>query len=110
MRISRTVLVSVLASSSANLERTRTRSSPYFCGQWQVSQVSRAGRRLWTGVGIGRGYRSKVTATTCQTPESLLLTNQPAPGPMWHFTHSTLECGEFWYAVNSGCITVWQVC
>src|ERR1017187_4636514 len=51
--ISRTVLVGVLVSSSAYLETTVRRSSPYFCGQWHCSQVSRAGRRLVTGVGIG---------------------------------------------------------
>ena len=93
--ISSTVLVRVFASSSANLLITRTRSSPYFCGQWHCSQVSRAGRRLWTGVGIGRSKVLKVTANTCQVPESLLFTNQLAPGPMWHCTHSTRECGEF---------------
>src|SRR5438874_11504576 len=104
--ISRTVLVLEFVSSSANLSITLTRSCPYFCGQWHASQVSRAGRRLCTGVGIGRGYVLNVTAKTCPTPESLLLTNQDAPGPMWHLTHSTCECGEFWYAVYSGCITV----
>jgi len=51
-----------------------------------------------------------ITANTCRIPESLLRTNQDSPGPMWHCTHSTRECGELWYAVNSGCITVWQVC
>ena len=72
--ISRTVLVSVLPSSSANFEMTWMRSSPYFCGQWQVSQVSRAGRRLRTGVGSGRGEVLNVTAMTCPTPDNLFRT------------------------------------
>src|SRR5215469_5884509 len=87
--ISSTDLVWVFGSSSANLEITFTRSCPYFCGQWQPSQVSRAGRRLRTGVGIGFGYVRNVTAKTCPTPDSLLRTNHEAPGPIWHFTHST---------------------
>src|ERR1017187_1744786 len=93
--ISSTVLVSVLVWSSANLSNTRKRSSPYFCGQWQDSQVSPAGRRLGTRVGVGGEYVWKVTASTCSTPDSLLFTNHDAPGPMWHFTHSTRACGEF---------------
>ena len=52
--ISSTVLVRVLVSSLAYLGITFRRSSPYFCGQWHCSQVSRAGRKLWTGVGMGR--------------------------------------------------------
>ena len=37
--------------------------------------------------------------------------NEPmiAPGPIWQFTHSSRECGEFWKAVYSGVITVWHV-
>ena len=27
---------------------------------------------------------------------------------MWHWTHLTREWGEFWYAVYSGRMTVWQ--
>src|ERR1035438_1467794 len=69
-------------------------SVAYFCGQWQVSQVSRAGRKLWTGAGIGRGYVFRVTAMSWLAPDSLLCTNHDAPGPIWHFTHSTRECGE----------------
>src|ERR1039457_1677392 len=79
--MSRTVLVRLLVSSSAYLDITLMRSSPYFCGQWQASQVSRAGRRLCTGVGIGRGYVLNVTASNCLVPDSLLCTNQLAPGP-----------------------------
>src|ERR1044071_7194719 len=104
-----TVLVSVLFSSSANFGKMRSRSSLYFCGQWQASQVSRAGRRLCTGLGIGREYVFNITANTCRTPDSLLRTNHDAPGPMWQCTHSSRECGEFLNAVNSGCITVWHV-
>src|ERR1700683_3502705 len=89
-----TVLGELLFSSLAYLGMTLRRSAPYFCGQWHCSQVSRAGRRLWTGVGMGVGYECKATATTCRSPEILLFTNQPAPGPMWHCTHSTRECGE----------------
>jgi hypothetical protein len=44
---------------------------------------------------MGVAYVWKVTASNCPTPDSLLFTNQEAPGPMWHFTHSTRECGEF---------------
>src|SRR5690242_3178632 len=98
-----TVLVRVLASSSANFGNTFRRSSLYFCGQWQVSQVSRAGRKLWTGLGMGRGYVLNVTATTCPTPDNLLRTNHDAPEPMWQVTHSSREWGEFWKAVYSGC-------
>src|ERR1051326_1301462 len=87
--ISSTVLVELFVSSSAYLGKITTRSAPYFWGQWHASHVSRAGRRLCTGVGIGRGYVLKRTANTCPTPESLLWTNHPAPGPMWHLTHST---------------------
>ena len=53
--INSTVFVRLLVSSLAYLGITFRRSSPYFCGQWHCSQVSRAGRRLWTGVGDGRG-------------------------------------------------------
>ena len=35
--------------------------------------------------------RFKVVAITCQDPESFDLTNQSAPGPMWHSTHFTRE-------------------
>ena len=49
-------LVSVLVSIVGVFrESPCRRSSLYFCGQWHSSQVSRAGRKLWTGVGIGRG-------------------------------------------------------
>ena len=34
---------------------TASRSPANLVGQWHCSQVSRAGRRLCTGVGIGRG-------------------------------------------------------
>ena len=45
----------------------------------------------------GNGPRIRVEGDGDQlaAPESLLFTNQPAPGPMWHLTHSTRECGEF---------------
>ncbi len=29
---------------------------------------------------------------------------------MWQATHGTRAWGPFWYAVNSGCITVWHTC
>jgi hypothetical protein len=50
-----TVFTSVFASSSWKWVLTLTRSPTNFCGQWHCSQVSRAGRRLWTGTAIGRG-------------------------------------------------------
>ena len=51
----RSGLVLALAFAVRLLYLWQIRSSPYFCGQWQASQVSLAGRRLCTGVGIGRG-------------------------------------------------------
>src|SRR5512132_2715183 len=86
----------------------RSRSPTNFVGQWHCSHVSRAGRRFSMGVGTGRGYRSNATAITCQVPESFDLTNQFAPGPMWHSVHATRACGERLYAVYSGLITEWH--
>ena len=53
--IIRTVSVRVLVSSSANLLMTRRLTPPNFCGQWQFSQVSRAGtsRLVSSAEGIG---------------------------------------------------------
>ncbi len=71
--------------------------SPWnFSGQWHCSQVSRAGRRSWTGEGIGRECVLNVTAKTCRSPDIFDLTNQGAPGPMWHCTQTTRECGPSW--------------
>ena len=44
------VISSQLTYSAVNYMDTVT-----FCGQWQTSQVSRAGRRFCTGDGMGRG-------------------------------------------------------
>ena len=38
-------------------------------------------------------------------PDTFDRANQEAPGPMWHCTQVTRECGPSWYAANSGCIT-----
>src|SRR5450755_1740177 len=106
--ISRTVLVALFASSTPNLENTCSLSPTCLVGQWHCSQVSRAGRRLCTGFGIGVGYRLKATDTICQEPEILDLTNQSAPGPMWQSAQRSLLCDERWKAVYSGCMTVWH--
>ena len=66
------------------------------------------GRSECTGVGIGRGYRSKATAISCQEPEILAFTNHSAPGPMWQPAQPTRACGERWKAVYSGSMTLWQ--
>ena len=50
-----TVFVSVFVSSSLKCVFTLKRSPTNLLGQWHCSQVSRAGRRLWTGTAIGRG-------------------------------------------------------
>ena len=42
-------------SSSANFVLTMSLSPENLAGQWHWSQVWAAGRRLWIGVGIGRG-------------------------------------------------------
>ena len=44
-------------SSSPNLVFTTNFSPENFSGQWHCSQVSRAGRRLWTGRGNGPGVK-----------------------------------------------------
>ena len=69
-------------SSSAYFVMIRSLSPENFCGQWHCSQVARAGRRVWTGDGIGREYVPNTTATTCRTPSIFALTAQEAPGPM----------------------------
>ena len=51
--MTRTVVRSVFFSSSAYFLLMMTRSPVKRCGQWHCSQVSRAGRRSWTGEGIG---------------------------------------------------------
>ena len=48
------VTVSLAASSSAYSLTTRSLLPWIFSGQWHVPQVSRAGRRSATGVGMGR--------------------------------------------------------
>src|SRR5664279_2330647 len=106
--ISSTVLVMELASSSPNLVCTCSLSPTCLVGQWHCSQVSRAGRRLCTGLGIGVGYRFRATDTICHDPEILDLTNQSAPGPMWQSAQRSLLCDERWNAVCSGSITVWH--
>jgi hypothetical protein len=60
------------------------------------------------GTGMGRWYRSKVTETSCQAPESFDFTNQLAPSPMWHPAQATRAWGERRQAVNSGSMTEWQ--
>ena len=52
--ITSTVVDGVFFSSSAYFVRTTNLSPTNLAGQWHCSQVSRAGLRLWTGVGIGR--------------------------------------------------------
>src|ERR1700693_6072356 len=102
---SRTVVAGVFCSSSAYFVLTMNLSPVKRSGQWQCSQVSREGRRLRTGEGIGREYVFRFTAKSCRTPEILARTNQGAPEPMWQSTQETRECGEFRYAVYSGAMT-----
>ncbi len=99
---------SVPASSSSKRRITFSFWPTNLEGQWHSSQVSRAGRSAWTGVGMGRGYRSSATDTSCQLPESFDFTNQLAPEPMWHSTQATRACGERPWAVTSGSITLWH--
>ena len=75
-----TVVDAVLASSSAYFVRTRNLSPWNFSGQWHCSQVSRAGRRCFTGDWIGRAYVSRLTAKSCRVPESFERTNQRRRG------------------------------
>jgi hypothetical protein len=100
--------VVLLAASSAWRVVILSRSPTNFAGQWHCSQVSRAGRRLCTGDGMGRGYRPRVTEMSCQLPESFDFTNQPAPGPMWHSTQRTRACAERLCALSSGSMTLWH--
>jgi len=72
-----------------------------------ASQVSR-GTQAANRRGDGRRIRVEVHREHCPTPDSLLFTNHEAPGPMWHFTHSTVHAGNSDRRVL-GCITVWQV-
>jgi len=60
----RTVVSFVFASSLWYLARTRNLSPWNCCGQWHCSQVSLAGRRCFTGEGMGLEYVLKVTAKT----------------------------------------------
>ncbi|GAO04128.1 hypothetical protein PSR1_03016 [Anaeromyxobacter sp. PSR-1] len=50
-----TVRSGVLEASPACRVITFSRSPTSLVGQWHCSHVSRAGRRFWTGVGMGRG-------------------------------------------------------
>src|SRR5215469_11712777 len=95
--IKRTVSVRVFFSSSAYLVNTRRRAPANFCGQWQFSQVLRAGTRRLDSMadGIGLGLVLRTVSTSWRIPLVLLLTQPAAPGATWHSTHSTLECGEF---------------
>src|SRR5215208_2731883 len=99
---------SVFVASLANSRNARILSPWNFSGQWHCSHVSRAGRRLVTGDGIGRECVLNVTAYSCLAPDSFDRTNHGAPGPMWHWTHATRACGPPWYEANSGCITSWH--
>src|SRR5512139_936063 len=63
-------------------------------GQWHSSHVSRAGRRLAMGVGMGVGYDLVNTAITCRSPEIFAFTYHEAPCPTWQSTHRTLAWGE----------------
>ena len=65
-------------------------------GQWHCSQVWRAGRKFSIGEWIGRLKVFKVVEMTWRRPSTLAFTNQEAPGPMWHWTQATRECGEPW--------------
>src|SRR5215475_2209392 len=96
--ITSTVSVRVFFSSSAYLVNTRRRTPANLCGQWQFSQVSRAGTRRLLSIaeGMGLGLVLSTVSTSCRTPLVLLLIQPAAPGATWHSTHSTLECGEFW--------------
>ena len=71
----------LLASSASTWLKVFCWAPKNFAGQWHCSQVSCAGRRLATGVGIGRGNRLVVTAYTWYRPLSFDRTNHPAPGP-----------------------------
>ena len=48
-------------------------------GQWHCSQVSLDGRRLCTGVSMGREYEPIMTANTWRAPDIFARANQSAP-------------------------------
>src|SRR5512141_2531931 len=98
----------VLAASFAYSRNARILSPWNFSGQWHCSHVSRAGRRLVTGEGIGRENVLSVTANTWRVPDSFDRTNHGAPEPIWHPTQGTRAWLPAWYAVYSGCITSWH--
>ena len=43
-------------------------------------------------------------------PFSLAVTNPDAVGATWQSTQLIRECGDSWWAVNSGSIGTWQTC
>src|ERR1035437_779086 len=63
-------------------------------GQWHCSHVCAAGRRFFTGEGIGRGNVLKVAAYTCRKPDIFDFTYHEAPDPTWHSTQATRACGD----------------
>ena len=50
-----TTVVNIAIASQLSYGAINYMDSVTFCGQWHASQVSRAGRRLVTGAGMGRG-------------------------------------------------------
>ena len=82
------VAVSVFCSSSAYSRNTRTSSPWNFSGQWQFSQVKRAGRMLCTGDGTGLGTLSVAICQSWRVPAIFDSTSAPTPGPTWHATQA----------------------
>src|ERR1700690_2799136 len=70
----------------------RSRLPVCFSGQWQRSQVSLAGLRLWMGFGIGRGDESNVIPKSWRTPLIFAEMKRVAPSPTWQSTHETWAC------------------
>src|SRR6266542_2646262 len=98
----------VLASSELKWLNTFSWAPQKFLGQWHCSQVCAAGRRLATGVSMGRGYVLRTVLTTWRVPESFDFTYQLAPEPTWHSTQPTRARAEWPWAIASGCLTEWQ--
>ena len=84
------VTVSELFSSSAYSRICRRVSPCIFSGQWQLAQVSRAGRIDRTGAGTGAGTLPVSRCHNCRVPASFASTCASAPGPTWHDTQATL--------------------